>query len=423
MNKSLQRVMIIGLLSHALTFTTLYVILNGMITNGSKFVPAFLGTAVLMAVVAFFTLRDPGSDRRMRFFIIGLLVIGLGGGCIAWIDASDMIEALLLLVVVGLFMWRRMLYMVENVAYLRQALLDHYRFDVVMLVLATVVSLFIGRETGWEMRMLPFFVSFMITRMFALSMASQLNNSNRAKSVGVMLQNNMPFLFVGGVLMATWMIAVIGGPLAKLFSWILSPFFYLMGFLVQLVMTLFGDTIRETMSKVYKSSGKVEEYAPPEEDLVLAGQHFVSDWYLYVLVIVAIVLAVWYFYRQMKQITRLQLDAGVVEVREFIHEEEAKATPRPRSLFSSGPLTPMRKTYRRFLHAMKKSGHLRGEGETASEYIKKVAGKHPELQTPMQELTDYYMRERYGAHSVDDKQQRADQLTDELAKDSDPEKK
>lgn len=422
MNKSLQRVMIIGLLSHALTFTTLYVILNGLITDGSKFVPAFLGTAVLMAVVAFFTLRDPGSDRRLRFFVLGLLVIGLGVGCLAWIDATDMVEALLLLVIVGLFMWRRMLYMVENIAYLRQALLDHYRFDVVMLVLATVVTLFVGRETGWETRMLPFFISFMITRMFALSMASQLNNSNRSKSVGVLLQNNMPFLFVGGVLMLTWMISVIGGPLAELFSWILSPLFYLMGFLVQLVMSLFGDTIREAMQKAYGHLGEIEKLAPQDEDLVAAGQHFVSDWFLYVLVVAAVALAVWYFYRQMQQITRLQLDAGVVEVREFIHEETANAIPRPRSLFS-GPLTPMRKTYRRFLMSMKKSGHLRGEGETASEYIQKVAGKHPELNAPMQELTDYYMRERYGAHSVDDKQQRADQLSDELARDSDKEKK
>lgn len=420
MRKSVQRIVNLGLLSHALAFSAMYVILSGLITRGSDYIPAFLGAALLMAGVAIYTFRDLGTDGRQRFFFLGLGVLVLGVAGLALIDASEMVAPLLLLVTLGLFMWRRMLYMIENIDYLRQALLDHYRLDVQLLVGFTVLTFFAGRDPGWEMRMLPFFIAFLVTRMAALSMASKLNNTTTSKQFGVSLANNMPFLFVTGVMFLTWMISVVGGPLDRLIATLLSPLFYAMGFLVQFVMGLFGDTIQKAWQQAGQIIGESQKNMPTEETVALEpGGYLIGDWFLYSLVALVVLMLIWYFYRQMKQMSRMQLSSGVIEVREFIHDEVQTVKWSPRTIFS-GPLTPMRKTYRRFLLAMKKSGHLRAEGETASEYIKKVASQSPNLGPSMEELTEYYMRERYGAKSVEDKHQRAEQLTDELAQGREP---
>ena len=124
-------------------------------------------------------------------------------------------------------------------------------------------------------------------------------------------------------------------------------------------------------------------------------------------VFAAVIIAMLVYYK-IRNPGRTLPNDGAVEVREFIRNDCKSNKWHLRS--AGGPLTRMRRTYRKFLLAMHKRDVVRMEGETANELIGRIAADSPERRAELEELTHYYMEERYGGKGVEEKVKRADEL-------------
>lgn len=421
MNKQYRKVILYGLASQALAVTTMFTILIGLVPSGTLYLPAFAGTAAALLAVALFIYRRNELAERRKFMIGGTVVLALGVAAMVWIDPSQMLVPLLIFGGLGVFLLLRMSQTIDDMRYIRQSLLSQYKLDLQLIVGFIVYTMFFGDDPSWQAKMVPFFVLFLFLRMTALSMASRLERGVKGANTRMeKLQNNLPLFFIGITLIAGWIMNTLGVPV---FRWlvgvllaIVEPVFYAVGYVVEFFVNLvkaYGDPqgTKQKIEDMKEANGE-----PPTEEFMFMddGSHLFNETTLFILSAIGLLLLIFFYLRRMKRAQQLQAAVGIVEMREFIHTakpKKGKAAAAP----VLGSLTPMRKAYRRFLLSMKKAGYTRGAGETASEYIGKIAEARPNLQASMQELTDYYMEERYGARAVDDKLPRAEVLSQELS--------
>ncbi|ASS74780.1 hypothetical protein CIG75_07180 [Tumebacillus algifaecis] len=425
MNKAIRKVILFGLASQAFAVTTMFTILSGLLEHGTRYIPAFAGTAVALILVAMLVYRRNNLTERRTFLIAGMVTMGLGVAGMAWIDSAQLLFPLLIFGGLGAFMLLRMSQTIDDMRYIRQSLLDQYKLDLQLIFAFIVFTIFFQDDSTWQTKMVPFFVIFLFLRMTALSMASRLQRGVKGNTTRLeTLQNNLPALFVGVILIAAWVLNTIGVPVFRWFVGIamtvLGPIFYAVGHIVEYLANWLSGHKNPDGQKVIDDL--IEGIGvPPDEDFYFDSDAWnpFNETTLFVLAAIGLAILILYFFRRMKRAQQLQAAIGIVEMREFIHSDKpqkgnVQAAP------ASGRLTEMRKIYRRFLHAMKQTGHKRNKGETALEYIQKISSQQPDLQSSMQELTDYYMQERYGDRSVQDQLPRADSLSREL---SGPDKK
>ncbi|MGZ4113229.1 MAG: DUF4129 domain-containing protein, partial [Tumebacillaceae bacterium] len=404
----------------------------------------FFLMALALGIMMYGNASSVKQRTRIALMLFGALVLLAGLGSLllmrAQVTGMDFMQeagfALL-----GFFLLRRMVMMLQDIKYVRQSLLENYRNDLVLIVLFTLFLVFlIGQDLTWQQKMLPFFAGFLLTRMVALSLASQLTQQqNMRKSLSEKFQRRTPFLLIAGGLLLIWIMSVIGGPLWGVVMRVLTPLFS--GLYYALAQTQLATGVPEWIKWICaklsmylteflcwinggmcKSPQQQVQVTPSPREKQMLPPVETADW-LWLKVIVGVVVAaglMFYLYKVMQRASRLRIQEGAVEIREFIQRESTKTS---RTRTTSGPLTPMRKTYRKFLLAMQKAGFVRSESETASELIGKVALSSPEQGAQLDELTEYYMRERYGNRSVEAQLPRAEQLTQELTQEQKNRKK
>jgi hypothetical protein len=418
MSHALRRVILFGLASHAFAMSTMFAIVSGLIENGTKYIPAFAGSAIALILVALLVYRRNTLPERKTFLIAGTVTMAFGVAAMVWIDPGQIWVPLLFFGGLGALMMVRMSQTVNDMKFIRQALLDQYKLDLQLIVLFTFSAIFFDDDPTWQTKMVPFFVLFLFLRMSALSMASKLERGVKDQvSRREKLQNNLPMLVVAVIAFCGWIFNALGVPVFRsvlnVVAKLLLPIFYGIGFLVEyLVGWVKGRNNQEHLKQKIEEMKQAQEseYEFIYED---DGSHLFNETTLFILTAAGMLLLVWYVLRRMKQAQQLRFAEGIVEVREFIHDEKPKKAG-GKAVLQPGPLTPMRKAYRRFLFGMKKAGYERGKGETAKEHIEKIAQAEPHLRSSMQELTDYYMQERYGSKKVENKLPRAEELTDYL---------
>ncbi|TCP54607.1 uncharacterized protein DUF4129 [Tumebacillus sp. BK434] len=420
MNKQYRKVILYGLASQALAVTTMFTILIGLIPTGTHYLPAFAGTAAALLLVAMLIYRRNELAERQKFLIGGAVTLALGVAAMVWIDASQLLVPLLIFGGLGVFLLLRMSQTVDDMRYIRQSLLSQYKLDLQLIVGFILYTVFFGEDTSWQSKMVPFFVLFLFLRMTALSVASRMERGVKGANTRMeKLQNNLPVFFIGFILVAGWIMNTLGVPVVRwlvgIVLTIVEPIFYYVGYVVEYLVNLlkaYGDPegTKQKIEDMKEANGE-----PPPEEFFFTddGSHLFNETTLFVMSAIGLLILIIYFLRRMKRAQQLQAAVGIVEMREFIHTAKPKKG-QAAAVLASGNLTPMRKAYRRFLLSMKKAGYTRGTGETASEYIDKIATAQPNLQASMQELTDFYMEERYGARSVDDKLPRAEALSQKL---------
>ncbi|MFD2169174.1 DUF4129 domain-containing protein [Tumebacillus lipolyticus] len=418
MNRALRNVIWFSLSSQAFAMTTMFIILCGLLTEGTRYVPAFAGAAVALLLLAFFVYRRNNMAERRTFLIAGTVVLGLGVAGMVWIDSSRLLVPLLIYAGLSAFMIFRMSQTVDDMRYIRQSLLDQYKLDLQLIVFFIVWAILFQKDPAWQAQMVPFFVLFLFLRMTALSMASKMQRGMKGTASKMeKLQNNLPLIFVGVVVFAGWIFNSLGVPVFKwaidALSKLLLPVFYAVGYVVEyLVNWLKGHKDAEGIEQAIDGM-KESQPEPDRFEFVDDGSHIFNETTLFVIFAVLFLCLIWYFYRNMKRAQQLRAADGIVEMREFIHAEKPARAER-QEVRALGPLTEMRKTYRRFLFAMKKAGFERGIGQTANEYVEQIAKVQPDRIESMEELTRYYMEERYGGRSVDDKLPRADDICTRL---------
>lgn len=437
MTAALKRVFLIGLLSHVLAFSTMFLILSGLTPHGTDYIWCFFLTAIALSVVMYRMAQTDKAGKQKGFLLIGALVVVAGIGWLFLLrpqvtGLDFLLEAFF--TICGGVLLRRMILMVADIKYVRQLLLEQYRNDIIAIVLFALLDvLFIGADSSWQRKMLPFFAGFLLTRMIALSLASQLTQQmSKRKTLIEKFQQRTPFFLTAGGLLLLWIVSVTGGPIwmfvLRLLTPIFSGFYYGMSQLATAVSV--PGWVKAAIAQLmiwlneflcWIAGGLCD--GPQSQDIPKAADSKALQFpdqtvsWLWLKILVGVGIVIWlllYLYRVLRRFSGLRTQEGLLEIREFIQRPTKKGATRTR--LTTGTLTPMRKTYRKFLLAMQKVGFVRYEGETANELVAKVAGASPHLQPKLEELTDYYLRERYGDQSVDEQVPRAERLSEELSK-------
>lgn len=431
MSRMLQRVFLLGLLSHVLAFSTMFVMLSSAFHNGPQSVASFFATGLLLALIAFFRARKGGErgESRWLWLRMVILVAGLGSMVIWGSEQVMMLNGIFLLLQV-LFL-RRTFQMVEDLSYIRRVLYEQFQRDMGVLIALGIAAACMPIDPGWQMKAVPFFIAFVLVRMYAMSAASQMTkhveNAPQQLSRAVKWQGRVPLLLVGAAVLGGWLLSALGLPVLIVLDWVLTPVMYAFGWVIQLMLTAVDGSLTAMIAWLNKvllyilcllglcdPSGPFEVFEPdplPEGKSGLGGMTS----FLSILMMILIAILLYRMFRKRQTGLFQAAGDGVVEIREFIHDD-LPGTGRANFFAGAGARTRMRKIYRNFLLTMKKQGYERGEGETATEYVQKIAADRPADQASMRELTDYYMQERYGGKQVNDKLSRSEQLAQELKK-------
>ncbi|MGB8954404.1 MAG: DUF4129 domain-containing protein [Tumebacillaceae bacterium] len=420
MSPKWKRVYGLSVLSYAASSLTIFTIICGLLPNGTLYVPAYLFTGLALAAVSYWGSPKWGLPVAMLSMLIGIGSLFLINFEQMWTLFYPAVIFLLLAVL----QWRRNIMLTDELQYARRLLLETYLNDVKIVIALALLTAFISVDSSWQMKVLPFFTAFMLTRMFALSLATKVTKEQAGQEgFAAMVQNKLPFVIVGVALFVCWVLLSTGSAIGSMLYKLLDPLFYGIGrvfqffyesqFVPQWLKYFFANIIRwinEFLCWLLNlcSSGSG---APTDLEPLLAPELEQGNWkrvLIMLVVFVAIIVAMIIYYK-MQNPSRTLPNDGAVEVREFIRNDSKNNKWRPRS--AGVALTRMRKTYRKFLLAMHKRGVVRAEGETANELIGRLAAANPERRKELQELTDCYMEERYGGKQDEDKVKRAEQLT------------
>ncbi|HEU4962647.1 MAG TPA: DUF4129 domain-containing protein [Bacilli bacterium] len=411
---ALSRVMLVGMLSHAFAFTTVFLILSSLLgKTGTAYLPAFLGTALVLAGIGFCTVRLPKwQGSRVPFFIgIGGMIVGIMG--LRVIDDTHTFAPLVVFFPPAFLLWRRILRTLEDMKYVRRALFEQLRADLLWMVIFTVPASMVGADPSWQTKLLPLFTLFLLTRLLALSLASRQlrGEQGQTKTRAEKWQDGIVWFVVSGGLLGVWLLQVLGipilGTIYNALGSVLDPILMAIGRVVGWVMYLldllgYYDLKSKFTGKPPEEGQQEDEKQDPAADVTAV----VDETIFYIILVLIFATIIFVLVRKFVLGGKPPAGEGLTESREFILATKKKK--RSGGLFGSGPsLSRLRKAYRRFLLAMKKEGHLRPIGETAGEYVEKIARANPERRSGMEALTRTYMDERYG-----NKQQSGTDLTE-----------
>ena len=420
MSQKWKRVYGLSVLSYALSSLTIFTIVCGLLPNGTLYVPAYLFTGLALAAVSYWGSQKWGLPVAVLSLLLGVCSLFLINFEQMWTLFYPAVIFLLLAVL----QWRRNVMLSDELRYARRLLLETYLNDVKIVMALALLTAFISADPSWQMKVLPFFTAFMLTRMFALSLATKVAKEQEGQEgFAAMVQNKLPFLIVGVALFVCWVLVSMGGAVGRMLYKLLDPLFYGLGRVFQffyesqfvppwlkdffaMIIKGINDFLCWLLNLCGSGSGSPGDLPP-----MIAPELEQGNWkqVLIMLAVFAAIIIGMIIYYKMRNPGRTLPNDGAVEVREFIRNDSKNNKWRPRS--AGGALTRMRKTYRKFLLAMHKRGVVRGEAETANELIARLAAANPERRAEMQELTDCYMEERYGGKQVEDKVKRAEQLT------------
>jgi len=412
MSTPFARVLGLGLLSHGLAFATLFLILISMVEGGSAYTGVYLAVAGALTCIAYVSRDLPADKLWSRMTVAGFLLLGAGLAAFWLIGGEHPSYPLFFFLPLTLLLLRRLVKTILDLQYLRQSLMEDYRLDMIALVGSVLLALLFSTDPDWQAQMVPFFIAFFLLRLYAISAASKLKRASDQQADRLeQVQNTLPWLLMGLALLLAWMLHALGLPILRWVTQLLEPIFYAVGHVVEWLSDLFGQESETGTEEVFEL---VKEKKPGETtDPYTFDPAVINESVFYIVLCLLALFVLYLFYRQKQKLARTRITEGIVEVRTFMRKEIIHKRPPARQ--PAGPLTPLRRLYLRWLLTLRKRGFKRLPHQTALEHMAAVADQHPELQHKLTELTDYYLRERYGAGATDEQTTRAQQLVDDLA--------
>ncbi|MBH8605934.1 DUF4129 domain-containing protein [Thermoactinomyces sp. CICC 10522] len=227
----------------------------------------------------------------------------------------------------------------------------------------------------------------------------------------------IPFALLITGIMGGWIIQLSGWPVYKTIAiflfYLFSPVIDVVGFILeQLIPDDLPFRPRFYDASVNQINGLTHVQSSLNQNS-FSGQWVQSAFMIFISVIV-----VYFIYKSFESNTKSIKSAAKheeeIEEREFLF----KINPIKKTdlKMNDNSLTPIRRTYRTFLKFAGKSFTKRRPNETATEYIRKIAPFIPDKKVFMEELTDLYLKERYGNKNVASEQDRAKKLLNTLIK-------
>ncbi|WP_232336449.1 DUF4129 domain-containing protein, partial [Thermoactinomyces sp. CICC 10522] len=263
-----------------------------------------------------------------------------------------------------------------------------------------------------------FFIAFLFTRMVSLSMISKMSRDEEShQSKSSLYEFFIPFALLITGIMGGWIIQLSGWPVYKTIAiflfYLFSPVIDVVGFILeQLIPDDLPFRPRFYDASVNQINGLTHVQSSLNQNS-FSGQWVQSAFMIFISVIV-----VYFIYKSFESNTKSIKSAAKheeeIEEREFLF----KINPIKKTdlKMNDNSLTPIRRTYRTFLKFAGKSFTKRRPNETATEYIRKIAPFIPDKKVFMEELTDLYLKERYGNKNVASEQDRAKKLLNTLIK-------
>lgn len=413
--------MLVSIMSQVFAFSTMFVIVGGLFPGGDRLSFIFFLFALILCLFIFLLRLFRNHLPERCLFLVGLmpLVCGIGTSFIL-LQEPDPLQ-LCFFAVAGIFLLQRFILMnPQNPNSMRNMLLAHYRLDVSTVIILTFLTLLFQIEETWQSAVIPFFVAFVFTRLYSLSLTSRIEAGADHDSFRA---GRLPLVLIGVAIAGGWILSVSGIPLAKsmftLISYLLTPLLYIVGFIGSLVIQWLTETKvdQEAVQSVLRDMGEDQATV----NMINRNAHSVAslDWVFSGLAIILCTVLIRFIYKRLEQGRDETVSDPTVEIREFIRREDGRPMRKEALYHASRPLTPVREIYRQFLLKMKKAGYARNEGETPLEYAEQLSSTQPDLYEPVQELTNYYMQERYGDKKVEDQRRRMEQLVDVLTNKAD----
>ncbi|MBA4544629.1 DUF4129 domain-containing protein [Thermoactinomyces daqus] len=298
----------------------------------------------------------------------------------------------------------------------RYLLQTQTKFNLAGIFLSVGAAYLFAVNRYWEDQVFLFFIAFLFTRMVSLSMISKMSRDEEShQSKSSLYEFFIPFALLITGIMGGWIIQLSGWPVYKTIAiflfYLFSPVIDVVGFILeQLIPDDLPFRPRFYDASVNQINGLTHVQSSLNQNS-FSGQWVQSAFMIFISVIV-----VYFIYKSFESNTKSIKSAAKheeeIEEREFLF----KMNPIKKSdlKMNDNSLTPIRRTYRKFLKFAGKSFTKRLPNETAPEYIRKIAPFIPDKKVFMEELTDLYLKERYGNKNVASEQERAKKLLNTL---------
>ncbi|KEO83537.1 DUF4129 domain-containing protein [Tumebacillus flagellatus] len=403
--------------SVVLGFLTLAVICSGLPENGSRALAVYLGVAGAFLVVCVLPAR---VSRWMLVYGFAVLV---GGVAWLWVryDGFAGVPTLNLLVWGALLLYRlHQLHQLERSgSQLNYELREQSKVDAgAILALYFVTSIGgHGADDAWRQAVVPFLTAFAGLRLVALSASFQAERQAKLE----LKERRQPVArlvyLLAGVGLLFWCLNAGGSALRDavyaVLDVLLFPVVYVVGHVLQFFLERYhihwaiteidSQNAANSFDQLGDSGQTVEWNTAGLELTLLILAGVVGGWLL------------WKLRRGARRRVAVSAEDYVVTTREFM-SQPIEAPPSPVWDEEDPTLTEIRRLYREFLQAMERKGFERRRDETPLEFVERLSPEMPEVKTELLELTNVYMRERYGHAGVSETN--AEALVEEILKSS-----
>ena len=403
------RTQFLNLLSHVFSFTVIFAILSGFFEDGTRATPYFL-IASFIALFLWLEIAKKFSPYFRLLIGIGVYLCGAFGW--SWLEEDVNSAHLTLYFIFGLSLLYRMGQAKINFQYLQDQLARYYSADLLVMIVLAFITWFYARDPAWQTTALSFFIAYLLTRLWTLSSAVQIEQGGQGKFSRLIFFTMFPAAILGMLVIKGFGFSV----LARLWDLILylaKPIFYVGGMLSLAFVNFLSrspllNELREENYDGSEGTGDKEEISTPP----LESSFHIPEWISIPLIVILILIFVWVIYRKWKRKGATFFREGYLEeVREFIPRRQA-----PKKIQFIEATTPMRMLYQQFLKLMQKREYFRKVGETPLEYGKRVGANYPEEKPWIMELTQYYIKDRYGKKVEEKELQKAVELLSKLNK-------
>lgn len=404
------RTQFLNLLSHAFSFTVMFAILSGIFEDGTRAMPYFSAASF---VILFLWLGISNNFSPYYGLLIGVAVYLCGAIGWYWLEEYVNSAHLTLYFIVGLCLLYRISQAKINFQYLQDQLAKYYSMDLLVMILLAFITWFYAQDPTWQTTALSFFIAYLLTRLWTLSSAVQIEQGGQGRFSRLLFFTMFPAAIVGMLVIEGFGFSLLVR-LWDLILYLATPIFYLAGMLsIALANFLSRNPLSRKLWREYiggsDGTGEEVEISLPPMESSFQIPEFIST----LLLIMLILIFAWIIYRRRKKGgSDFSQERHVEEVREFL--PRIKVAPR-RVRFTEAT-TPVRKLYKKFLELMMKRGYIRQVGETPLEYGKRMGASYPEEKPWIMELTQYYMKERYGERTVEKELRQAKELLRKINK-------
>lgn len=416
-----QQFFFVSFVSQVLAASVLFIMASGMWEHRTIFVHVFVITAGTLALIHFLKYWLHNKMGRNLSFILGVLTLAVGGVTYTADIGGFSLPAVSVFLGLGIFLLYRMAALTADRTLVREVLLGQFRQDIGFIAVGGFLAWIFEKDPAWQGKMLLYFIAFLFTRAFALSIATQAQNGwKAAASFWEWMNRNLLFAVGGFALLCSWLFVSYGNlirlAVTKAVLLVAAPVLGGVGRVLQFILA------KLQIQYKMNSADSGTDLTHTAVDVTEQMQHDYAHWkyafqgIVYLMGVAVLCYIFWILYKKMVTVTTIDSEL-VPEEREFIRQEKPKDKKYSLNSPSHHSLTKIRKAYQRVLSVAKNKGIPRKTSETPLEFAGRIADKRPALQSSIQELTDLYLRERYGKEDHKADEQRALQLSDNILHD------